>query len=78
MIRREYLESEKPAGSDEPEPAAVETPSKDDASAENELNKRLEELMPEVTAKQLDQLADQLVPRIKRIMRNEMERSLFR
>ena len=33
---------------------------------------------PEVTRRDLDMLADKLLPRIKRIMRSEMERSIFR
>ena len=78
VVQREYLESEKTESRIETEPAAPQSAAKDESPAENELNKRLEELLPEVTAKQLDQLADQLLPRIKRIMRNEMERSLFR
>ena len=36
------------------------------------------ELVPEVTPQQLETLANRLVPRIKRSMRAEMERSIFR
>ena len=36
------------------------------------------DLLPEVTPRDLEKLADKLVPRIKRIMRSEMERSIFR
>ena len=38
----------------------------------------VEEILPEVTPRDLEILADRLLPRIKRIMRAEMERSIFR
>ena len=45
--------------------------------AEN-VEQKVEAVFPEVTARQLEILADKLVPRIKRIMRTEMERGIFR
>ena len=52
-----------------------DTSEKDDNDA---AEKVLETLLPEITSQQLEELADKLLPRIKRIMRAEMERSLFR
>jgi hypothetical protein len=47
-------------------------------NTEKILEEELNEHQPEATARQLEILADRLVPRIKRIIRAEMERSIFR
>ena len=51
-----------------------------DTSTANEaaVKETIEKAIPEVTPRQLDALAEKLLPRIKRIIRAETERSIFR
>ncbi len=62
------------------EPDTIQRELLDAAGPENDrtAQENIDEARKPVTAKQLDRLADKLVPRIKRIMRAEMERSVFR
>jgi len=62
------------------EPDTIQRELLDAAGPENDrtAQENIDEARTPVTAKQLDRLADKLVPRIKRIMRAEMERSVFR
>ena len=57
----------------------TENETENDTSSDlQEVKDDIEEARVPVTPMQLDRLADKLVPRIKRLMRAEMERSVFR
>ena len=48
------------------------------SASEQTIKDKIIEQLPEVTPQQLNALAEKLIPRIKRLIRNEMERSIFR
>ena len=73
LIQRESEDNGSPAPSPSEKASADQETGSDEAAEE-----KIHALFPEVTATQLDTLADKLVPRIKRMMRAEMERSVFR
>ena len=77
LIQREPLDELKtPTIQREP----LDEPKLGDITASSDVgDDRANEVIPQiVTPRQLDSLADKLVPRIKRLMRAEMERGVFR
>ncbi len=77
LVQRELLDSPE-SETVQREPMADTGAESDISSASQALEDKIDEARVPVTAKQLDRLADKLVPRIKRMMRAEMERSVFR
>ena len=75
-IQRE-MEDSAPAANEKPA-EGTDSPAGDKVDGTPAVKDALNDLLPEVTSKQLDALADKLLPRIKRIIRAETERSIFR
>ncbi len=74
LIQREPLESSEPDTVQRAPISATETAYENKVSSD-EIS---EDVPKTLTARELDTLADKLVPRIKRMMRAEMERNVFR
>lgn len=77
LIQREPLDNFEP-NIIQREPLTENETENDTSSDLQEVKDDIEEARVPVTPMQLDRLADKLVPRIKRLMRAEMERSVFR
>ena len=74
MIQREPLDAEEP-------PVVQREPmgtGNNQASSADESDNESGKMPQIVSSRQLDSLAEKLVPRIKRMMRAEMERGVFR